>query len=404
VFLINLFDLKLLYICYWGVDDALTKATVFPSLKIIEPYFSTVYLATIERQSGNTVEAPRGVIHVPFRSLTFLPRLLEKVMDVFIFSCKLLWLVKTKKTDLVICRGSMAATFGVFLSKVAGQPFFVESFEPHADYMLEGSTWKRNSIEYKFQTWVEAQSLKGAQYLMPVTHNYAKYLIEKGVLAEKLQVMPCCVDMRKFSYNKIFRQQVRGELGISNRTVVGIYVGKFGDIYLNEESFVLFKRALDFFVDGFFLIILTPQNVHEVSNQLSRVGYPKEYYLVANVPHTKVPEYLSAADFAFSLIRTSPSRKYCSPIKNGEYWANGLPILLTKGVGDDEDIILQNKAGVILDVEQENNSEVALAEIKDIIRQDREILAKKISLLADRHRNFKIIADGYSRIFKKRMN
>ena len=34
-----------------------------------------------------------------------------------------------------------------------------------------------------------------------------------------------------------------------------------------------------------------------------------------------------------------------SPTKNAEYWANGLPILLTEGIADDSDLIKQFNLG-----------------------------------------------------------
>jgi glycosyltransferase involved in cell wall biosynthesis len=392
---------RLLYINYWGIDDALTISTVYPNLKIIRPYCSEIYLATVERNGKKRASVPDDIVHVPFYSATWLPRILEKVYDVTFFCFKLFFLVKKRKIDLVICRGSMAAIFGVFLNRTTGLSFMVESFEPHSDYMAEGDTWKKNGLEYRFQKWIEEQSSNRALYVMPVTHNYANFLTEKGVPSERILVMPCCVDIEKFSYNEIARMQIRKKLNIAGTAIVGVYVGKFGDIYLKKEAFTFFKQAYDFFGDSFFLIILSPQDIKEIEANLAVENFPKEKAFVSTVSHDSVPEFLSAADFSFSLVRTSPSRKYCSPVKNGEYWANGLPILLPKGVGDDEMIIRMAKAGgAIFDID-DGTIMPSLSVVKELISYGRLDLARKISPIALQHRNFEIIANGYKEVFTK---
>lgn len=395
--------MRLLYISYWGINDVLTKATVLPNLRILRPYFDEIYVATIERNGNQAVDfRDKGVHHVPFYSYPRLPRLAVKALDFIFFAVKLFVLVRRRKIDVVICRGSMAAAFGVFLHRVLGKPFMVESFEPHADYMADGGTWKKNGIEYKFQKWIEQQCIDQAKMLFPVTRNYLKALIAAGVAHEKMYVMPCCVELDQFQYDRQAREKIRINLKVKDHHFVGVYAGKFGDIYLDEEAFDLFKRTYEFFNNKFFLIILTPHHREDILNRLVKVGIKKELAHVDFVDHAEVPQYLSAADFAFSLIRTSPSRKYCSPIKNGEYWANGLPVLLTKGVGDDEQIIHDHHVGAILDLDADNLI-IALQEVVNLLGTGRTTVAQTISRIANRYRHFDLIATGYHKILSKRV-
>jgi glycosyltransferase involved in cell wall biosynthesis len=232
---------KLLYINYWGIHDTLTEATVFPNLRILSPYFSEMHLATVERYtSKEKINIPAGVVHVPFNSATRMPKILGKIYDLIFFTIRLFLLVKRKKIEVIICRGSMAAIFGFFLNRVTNLPFMVESFEPHAEYMADSNTWSKNGIQYKFQKWIEEQSMKHAQYLMPVAYNYGDYLVEKGIPPEKIVVMPCCVDFDKFRFNEDARMMIRNKLGIKDNAVVGIYVGKYLvrlEIFLVKISF-----------------------------------------------------------------------------------------------------------------------------------------------------------------------
>ena len=394
--------MNVLYISYWGIGDPLTTASVMPSLKILAPYAKHLYLATIERGENKPASLPGLVIHLPFYSFSRLPRFAEKISDLIRFSIKLLLICKRKDIDLIICRGAMAAIFPVFLHRLTRLPFLVESFEPHADYMLEGNTWKNSQFEYKFQRWIEGKAATFASVVMPVSYSYADHLARAGVPEDRIVVMPCCVDNDKFKFNPISRMTIREHLRISEDITVGIYVGKFGDLYWNHEAYHVFKQCNDFFGGKFFLIILSQQDANNILEKLRAVEFPSNRAFVASVSHELVPEYLSASDFSFSLARFSPSRRFLSPIKNGEYWANGLPILLSRSVADDETLIIENNAGAVFDL-NEASIDLSLRTIQQLIRCGRDELAKKISAIAAQRRSFEIIENGYKKIFEQNL-
>jgi glycosyltransferase involved in cell wall biosynthesis len=389
--------MNLLYINYWSLGNFLTIATVFPNLEILKQYFSTIHLTTVERESTENTYVPAGVTHIPFYSATRLPRFLCKLYDFFFYLMTLSLFTKRTKPDLIICRGSMAGIFGFFLNLIFKVPFMVESFEPHAEYMVDGGTWKRGSPEYRFQSWIEKQIEKYAMSLMPVTFSHKNKLIERGISADKIFVMPCCADLEKFKFNGNARIRMREQLKLTNSTVVGIYVGKFGGLYLEEDAFRIFKRINDSF-QGFFLIILTSDSKDWIEGLLKKEGFPGKNYFVGRVPHQIVPDYLAASDFGFSLVRTSPSSRFCSPVKNGEYWANGLSIMLPKGVGDDELIIEETGSGVVFDP---NNLSLGINRLHELLKEDRLKLVERNSRVAFQYRDFSIIRNAYKELLTK---
>lgn len=393
--------MRILYISYWGIDDVLTSATVIPNLALLRTYSDTIVLCTVERSPvTSTPQLPPGVIHLPVQNFLRLPRFLRKLTDYVRLYIVLLKIKRRYQITTVICRGAMAGSFGYLLYKRFGLPFYVESFEPHANYMVEGGTWRRNGIEHRIQSFFEKKQIQFATGLMPVTFNYQQELImTHSVSPERVKVMPCCVDTDKFRFSKAARVNVRKRLQISDGTITGIYVGKFGDIYYDNESFEIFKTSFEVFEGNFFLIILSPESREEILLKSEKYGIPASRVFVSKVSHADVPDFLSAADFAFSLIRSTPSRRFCSPIKNGEYWANGLLILLTEGVGDDEHILGINDAGAVINTSVDSVKLGLLHIKKQINEKTREELNKKISTLARQHRNFQIIAKAYRQLF-----
>jgi glycosyltransferase involved in cell wall biosynthesis len=273
-------------------------------------------------------------------------------------------------------------------------PFLVESFEPHADYMLESGVWKRFDLRFIFQKRWEQKQKKYALGLMPVAENYRRKLIEEGVPEEKIRTAPCSVSLTMFGFDWEKRQKMRASLTLAGDTTVGIYAGKFGGLYLEGEAFKLYKAAFRFF-PNFHLVILTPTELHEwVFQQIEESDLPRTKISVKSVNHDQVPDYLSMSDFAYGTYKPGSNTAYLSPVKIGEYWANGLPVVLTAGVGD-ESAIIEGKAGVLFSM-----NDIYMANMENIYKKLKNLLSKnnlrhEISALASVYRGEERTHDAY---------
>jgi hypothetical protein len=292
----------------------------------------------------------------------------------------------------MICRSSLAGAIGYLVSKRTKTPFIVESFEPHADYMLDAGVWDKNGIKYRFQKFWEDKIINHAAAVITVSKYYAEAILSQN--NRMVYSFGCAVDIEQFTFNEQMRNMIRKRLNIEG-CLVGIYVGKFGDIYYGEEAHTIFKSAFEYFGEKFRLIILTPNSKEEILTSLKSTSIDTEKVFVDLVPHTEVPEYLSAADFAFSMVRPAPVRMYCSPIKDGEYWANGLPVLSADGIGEDSDIIKSENAGAIF---SNNLSDLttSLQKLDRLIKGNNRI--GSIREIAVRYRNFDELNHLYNEI------
>ena len=365
--------MRILYLGYWGLLDGLTTSTVFPHLRLLQERddVEAIRLVTIERgpqarQAALTFAPSYATPKISFEPLRSQPSrnvILNKVEDFIRFPNELVKQAAEFRPDFMLARGAPAGALAYLVWQKTKLPFYVESFEPHADYMLESGVWRRYDPRYLFQRHWERRQKQLAQGLMPVAENYRQQLINEGVPAGRIATVPCSVDASQFAYDATVRQQVRQRLGWPEDALVGIYVGKFGGIYYDEEAFRVFWAAANFFGPAFRLIILTPDPVAEVQGKLSAAGLPAGQVFVAKAPHDEVPGYLSAADFAFATIKPAPCRLFCSAIKIGEYWASGLPVLVSPGVGDDSAIAEAEGGGAVFDLARPASVSAALAAI-----------------------------------------
>jgi glycosyltransferase involved in cell wall biosynthesis len=370
--------MRILFLSYWGLHDSLTTSTVFPHLRILQerPDVTAIRLVTIER--GAQAQEPLSfalsfaadkISFDPLRSRPSRNVLLNKIEDFTRFPTELIKQVIEFKPDFILARGAPAGALAYLVWKKNKLPFYVESFEPHADYMLESGVWQRYDPRYLFQRYWEKRQKQLALGLMPVAENYRRQLIAEGVPPARIATVPCSVDTETFSFDNSARQQVRRRVGFTDSAaVVGIYVGKFGGIYYDQEAFTVFRAAADYFGPAFRLLILTPDIVVSVQQRLVAAGLPLAHAHITKVPHHEVPAYLSAADFAFATIKPAACRLFCSAIKIGEYWANGLPVLLPPGIGDDSAIVEAEGGGAVFDLTEPTRLLAAIGQLDAIWR------------------------------------
>jgi glycosyltransferase involved in cell wall biosynthesis len=393
--------MKILFIGFWGLSDPLTLATTFPNLQLLSElsHVKLIRLATVERDKVPTAiyPLPFATDKVTHQSLVSRQRgsLIGTKIEEFIrFPRELSNTVSELGIDIIIGRGAMAGALAYLTSKRTGKPFYVESFEPHAEYMLDSGVWGRYDPRYIFQHFWEKKEKKYASGLMPVAENYRRQLIAEDIPAEKIITVPCSVNLTTFSFDASARSQIRHALTWSDEAIVGAYVGKFGGIYYDEEAFTIFRQAADFFGANFRLLLLTPQPVADVQAKLRAVCFNPEHAVIKLVPFSEVPAYLSAADFAFGLHLPTP---YVSPVKVGEYWATGLPVLMADGVGDDSAIIKAEAGGSIFNLEYPGSVQTALADISQQISH--QGYRESIRQLAVRHRSLDLSRQAYQYFF-----
>ena len=383
--------MNILFLGYWGANEGLSKSTIDPHLELLNGFekIEKIVYCSIERTNESKFgQYPTKVEHVPLYSEPSTIPFYDKVNDFINFPKQLVTLCEQYNIEKLICRGAPAGALGYLVWKKNKVPYHVESYEPHADYMLESGVWGRFDPRYLLQKRWEKKQDRTAYALMPVSQNYKDRLIEKGVNPQKIDVIPCVIDAQKFAFNQEKRDSLRKELNISPETTVGIYVGKFGGIYLEELAFEIFESvALQY--ESFHMIILTPDQTDYAEARLYDSAIKKA--TIISVPHHEVPNYLSASDIAFATIKPSKSRKYCSAIKVGEYWANGLPVVITPEVGDDSNIIASEKVGWVIDPDNIPDKLTPISKTRN-----------EISKLVEKYRSLQISQSVYEKWYSNK--
>lgn len=347
--------MRLFYIAPWPAADPLTLSTVVPHLLALarESCLEDLTFFSCEKGPGQpsgynpAFSIPPQIRHRSLHgpSAPSFP-LVRRIQHHNQLSAALLQSARHHKPDLVICRGT-TGIFGDLLQRRLGIPYVVESFEPHAHYMLQTGTWRRWDPKYLVQRRWEERVKRNASALITVSHGYARHLREReGISPSRLRTVPCWVDGDRFRLDPQARLQLRQQLGIGDRLAV-VYAGKFGGIYSALPDLAMLRDLQQGLGKALFVMLLTSADVGAVHHHLHQAGFASDQVFVQRVAHDQVNAYLNAADLALSFINSGPWSYACSAIKHGEYWACGLPVLMPPGVGDESNWLEREQAGAI---------------------------------------------------------
>ncbi|OIH81734.1 hypothetical protein BLJ79_22035 [Arthrobacter sp. UCD-GKA] len=178
---------------------------------------------------------------------------------------------------------------------------------------------------YKFIARMEADAAKGATRVFTITNALRDEMINRGVEADKIKIIPNGVDTSRFT--PIAKDmELAAELGIIGKTVIG-YVGSILDYegieLLLESAAALKLRRTDFHV----LIVGDGAELERFKSFTSQNSLADVITFTGRVPHEDVERYYSLIDIAPFPRLPLPVCEMVSPLKPFEAMAMGKAVI-----------------------------------------------------------------------------
>lgn len=390
---------NILVLTYWAFSDALIQTYTLPYLKQIAnqlSHKSKIYLVTLEKEDKHQIIAigNSNIINVRYKYSAFG---LSASFDWLKNIISLKKIIKKNNIDLIHAFCTPAGMVGYILSKLSGKPLILDSYEPHSEAMVENGEWKKNSLSYKILFYFEKKQTQRAATIIGTTPGMKDYALERyNVAIENFYVKPACVDLNTFNLASRKNEELLNNLQLKNK-IVCVYAGKFGGIYLKGEVFEFYKTCYQKWKEDFVALILTSHPEEEINNLIIKYDMPRSIFRIMFVSHAQIHKYIGLGDFAITPVKPVRTKKYCTPIKDGEYWALGLPVVITKDISIDSDIIRSNNIGYVI-------SETTIEEYKNAVDKISTLLmdktlALKIRQVAEKERNYSISESIYHSIY-----
>lgn len=389
---------NLLALTYWSYKDALVQSAGVPYLRMMRrwlPDGAEIFLVTAEqphlrmsaeeRRRAEEGLAAEGVRLVTVEYTRFGARAAARLAALV---PRLLRLCRAGRVGHLHAWGPTAGGVGYLLSKLTGLPLVLDSYEPHAESMVEVGWWTRESKAFKLMFALERLQSRRARAVIATTAGVRDYAREKyGAEFARFYVKPATVDLDLFSPECARDPELARQLGLEGKLVC-VYAGKVGGIYLEREMFDLFRAAAEHWGARFRVLMLTDAPPERVGGLAAASGLGPGVVTSKFVEFRDVPRHMALGDFAVNPVRPVPTKRYCTSVKDGEYWAMGLPVVIPANIGDDSRIIRENRIGAVIEEFTAEAYARAVAEIDGLLGEaPRDELRARIRAVADRHRN-----------------
>jgi glycosyltransferase involved in cell wall biosynthesis len=388
-------SLRTLYVSYFGLREPLVQTQVLPYLRQLVAGGIGVSLLTFEPRlkedwTTEQILATREELNdegISWHCLKYhkWPSLPATLYDIVVGTRKVIQIMRREKINVLHARNHVPALMGAIAKKLRGGylVFDIRGFMP--EEYTDGGVWAQNGYLYRGLKRVERYLFAVSDAFVVLTEKARDILfpgrLESDSQGRPFEVIPCCVDFERFdAFDKTSKDSLRSELNVTGRRVI-VYLGSFGGWYMSEQitEFLATANEQD---PSTFSLVLTQSDPQSVTARLNELGIQADNFSVAQVSPEEVPRYLKAADIAISFVKPCYSKQSSSPTKIAEYLASGLPIVCNTGIGDVDNLISENRAGVLVKEFTRDAYLEALTEV-DLLRGE-ESSAERLRAVARR--------------------
>ena len=377
----NKVNKNVLYLSYDGMTDPLGQSQVLPYLINLSAqggyHFTILSFEKPDKYQKfkthiESICSKHGIEWVPL-AYTKNPPVLSTIYDVVKFKRKAEEIYLKKPYVLVHARGAyMTSLVALDLKRKFNVKYIFDMRGFWADERVDGNLWKLNNPLFKtiygFFKRKEKEFLENADEVITLTHAAQEEIHSWGNISGNpvhISVIPCCVDMEKFSQSKVdpfLKEKLKTELNIEDTDYILSYLGSLGTWYMLDEMLDFFKILLTKKSNAK-LLFVTNDPEESIMNKVAAKGIDKSSVIIAHSSFEKVPTYISLSNASIFFIKPAYSKKGSSPIKQGELMSMGIPVVCNSNVGDTDWIVRKYHSGIVVETFDKTGYEKAVSEL-----------------------------------------
>ncbi len=195
-------------------------------------------------------------------------------------------------------------------------------------------------------------ALRSADLVLCVSQVLAERMGQRhGLEAARLHVMPCTADEERFRPDADQRRQRRAELGLAEDDLLLVYSGSLSkgwDVPERIRAFLLNHMPVQ---PGLHVLLLSP-DLPQAAAMAAELPSGRAH--CRSVDHWEMQAWLCAGDAGLLLRATHPLNEVASPTKAAELLLNGLPLLISPGVGDYSAWVAAEGLGQLIDPDSQH--------------------------------------------------
>ncbi|HVQ36126.1 MAG TPA: hypothetical protein VMS31_01245, partial [Pyrinomonadaceae bacterium] len=269
-----------------------------------------------------------------------------------------------------------------------------------AEEYEDAGVWQRDSAVFRAVKKLERAGLKRADGIVVLTRRMRDWLVgEQLAAAEKIQVIPCCVDLMQYQENAGEDSIKTGTVGEASERFEVVYAGSVTGLYMLEEMGRFFGELRQRRPGAFFRV-LTMSAPEPVAAVLRQAGLNNEDFQIGSAAASEVPAILSRARLGISFRKPTFSQIAASPTKISEYLAAGLPVVSNQGIGDTDELLERERVGLVVADFDSNN--LGPAAERALALADESGIAERCRAAAEKHFDLDTVGGaGYVELYRR---
>lgn len=396
---------RFLYLCYFGLREPLVQTQVLPYLRELsrlgglKPTLLTFEADYRTAWTRETLDAQRAQLEsdgIRWLSLPYhkRPTLPATAYDIIVGAWKAARLVRRDAIEVLHARAHIPLAMALLAQRLSACRLVFDIRGLMAEEYADAGVWKETSLPFRLIKWLERKGVRRADQIVVLTERMRAWLVEQRLAeAEKIEVIPCCVDFQRFAETSDEKKAP-----ITNRFEI-VYAGSVTGLYMLEEMgrFFLSLRVEE---PRAFLRILTKSPAEDAAAILKSVGLNESDFWVGAVPASDVPSFLRRSRLGLSFRKPTFSQIAASPTKIPEYLAAGLPVVSNAGIGDTDELLESEAVGVVVhDLNAQGYAQAALQAIA--LAREPEIEARCERVAHERFDLVKIGGARYRKVYQR---
>jgi len=273
--------------------------------------------------------------------------------------------------------GKHDVIFTIFPPPLVGIPTYITGLAKRIPFVLSvQDIWPelpvslgeiKNKYLIKFLEIVEALSYKWSESILVISNGFKRRLEEKGVLKDKIHVVPNWVDVDFITPGPRYNG-IRAKYGLGDKFIV-MFAGTIG-LCQGLECVIDAASLISDNKDILFLFVGEGAEKQKLQDKSQEYKLENVIFLPAQ-PREYMPDFLAAADVCLVTLQNKPLFKITIPCKTYEIMAAGRPIVANVD-GDLKELVEQAGCGIV--VEPENPKQMSDAIIR--LYEDQQLRTK----------------------------
>jgi len=365
--------IRVLYLVYWGAAEPLGQSLVLPSVVALSRAGVLVTLVTWEKPADlarsdelarirDRLDAAR-VRWVPLRYHKR-PKVPATAFDVVSGLALGARLHRRQPFDVIHARTFIAGNVGLTLAPILGIPLIYHNEGYYPEEQVDAGVWTEESGLYRLARRLEGRLYARAQGLILLSEKSREEVLARPDVADArvpAVVAPSCVDLNLFPAPPPRAGGGEGPLRL-------VYVGNVEGRYLFERV-ARFATVASWGAGGATLRVLTRAGEERVRSLARAAGLPADQMEVDSVPHAEVSRRLLGMDAGLHFLPRGRAEHAGSPTKIGEYWASGLPVVVSPNIGDSDRVIASRRVGVVVDAHSDEDYARSALALRALLRE-----------------------------------